>query len=153
MSMSDAMSKAKRLAGDTWGGISSAVSTQWQIRRLQKQIADLVEERDRVLLEMGQKVYALYGRDKVRNADLLGLCRQIEDVGRQIEGLNQQIRALSEPKAQGELGEADLEDETAVEEAEATPAEEAPPETAKAAGPTAETPSPDAENAPPEGES
>ena len=127
--MSDAMSKARRVAGDAWGGISSAMSTQWQIRGLQKQIADLVEERDGVLLQMGHKVYALYGRDKVKNADLLGLCRQIEDIGRQIDGLNQEIRALSEPKAQGELGEADLEDETAVEEAEEPPAaENAPPE-------------------------
>ncbi len=147
--MSDKLSKAKKLAGETWSGLTTAVSTQWQIRGLQKQIADLVEQRDRLLMEIGHKVYALYGRGKVKNADLLELCRRIEEASRTVDGLNQRIRELSEPRPEGVLEEAEVEDETPLEEAEA-PAEEAGEPAAEPA--PAEPASPD-QDTPPAGES
>jgi hypothetical protein len=127
--MSDKLSKAKQVAGDTWSGLASAVSTQWQIRKLQKEIAEFVEERDRLMMEIGHKVYALHGRGKVKNADLLELCRRIEGLGSSVDALNERIRNLSEPAPKGELEETEVEDETSLEEAE-EPAEEpstAPP--------------------------
>ncbi len=121
--MSDKLSKAKQVAGDTWSGLASAVSTQWQIRKLQKEIAEFVEERDRLMMEIGHKVYALHGRGKVKNADLLELCRRIEGIGSSVDVLNQRIRDLAEPAPKGELGETEVEDEALLEEAE-EPAEE-----------------------------
>jgi hypothetical protein len=122
--MADQLSKAKKLAGDTWSGLTTAVSTQWQIRGLQKQIAEVVGQRDRLMMDIGHKVYALYGRGKVKNADLLELCRQIEEASRNVDSLNQRIRDLSEPRPEGGLEEADLEDDTPLEEAEEPAAEE-----------------------------
>jgi len=151
--MADQLSKAKKLAGETWSGLTAAVSTQWQIRGLQKQIAEVVGERDRLMMEIGHKVYALYGRGKVKNADLLELCQQIEEASRNVDSLNQRIRELSEPRPEGALEEADLEDETPLEEAEEPAAEEpaAEPPTEPAAAPTG--PAAPAEGTPPPGES
>ena len=125
--MSDRLSKAKEFAGEKWGELASAVGTQRQLRGLQRQIAQLVGERDRLMVEIGRKVYALYGRDKVRNADILPLCERIETIGEKIEALNDKVRELLQPKPRGELADTDVADDTELtdeaEEEEAPPAE------------------------------
>ena len=144
--MSDRLSKAKQAASETWSGLASAVSTQWQIRKLQKEIAELVEERDQLMVEIGHKVYALHGRGKVKNADLLDICRRIEGIGAGVDALNRQIRDLSEPQPQGKLEGTEVEDETLVEEVEEPAAQAAaepaaaPPEPAGEPAPAGETP-------------
>ena len=144
--MSDRFSKAMGLAGEKWGELTSAVNTQRKVRGLQKQIADLVTERDRAMAEIGRKVYALYGRDKVRNQDILPLCARIDALGKQIEELNAKVREVAEPRPRGELAETAVSDDTelgdeATEEAEAVEGVEA--ETAE---------EPDAEESAGEGE-
>jgi hypothetical protein len=121
--MTDHLSKAKEFASEKLGDLSEALSTHQKSRGLQKQIADLVSERDRVMLEIGRKVYALYGRDKVRNADILPLCESIDGIGTQIDALNVQVRELAQPKPKGVLAATELADETALDEDE--PVEEA----------------------------
>jgi len=122
--MSDTLSKAKEYAGEKWEDLTASLSTHRAIRGLQKQIASLVGERDRVMIEIGRKVHALYGRGKVRNADILPLCGRIDEIGKRIEALNAQVRDLSQPKPKGVLAEAKLADETELDEAPDDEAEE-----------------------------
>ena len=126
--MSDTLSKAKEFAGEKWEDLTSTLSTQRAVRGLQKQIAKLVGERDRVMIEIGRKVHALYGRGKVRNADILPLCGRIDEIGKRIEALNAQVRDLSQPKPKGVLAEAKLADESELAEAPEEEEAEAPAE-------------------------
>jgi hypothetical protein len=126
--MSDTLSKAKDYAGEKWEDLTTSLSTHRAIRGLQKQIANLVGERDRVMIEIGRKVHALYGRGKVRNADVLPLCGRIDEIGKRIEALNAQVRDLSQPKPKGVLAEAKLADETELDEAPEGEEAEAAPE-------------------------
>ena len=154
--MSDTLSRAKALATTAWDEVSSTVSLQRQVRGLQKQIADRVGERDRVMLAIGSKVFTLYGRGKVRNADILPLCERIEELNQAIAGLNERVQELSKPKPRGELHTADVvdegelaeEDEQAAEADEAATEEGQPAETAPEEAPAPEGP----EGADPESE-
>jgi hypothetical protein len=80
------------------------------------------------MIEIGRKVHALYGRGKVRNADVLPLCGRIDEIGKRIEALNAQVRDLSQPKPKGVLAEAKLADETELDEAPEGEEAEAAPE-------------------------
>ena len=122
--MSDQLSKAREFASEKWEDLTYSLSLQRQVRGLQKQIADLVGERDGVMIEIGRKVYALYGRDKVRNADILPLCARIEEIGKRIDALNAQVRELAQPKPRGVLAEAELADESELAEEPEAPADE-----------------------------
>jgi seryl-tRNA synthetase len=124
--MSDRFSKAMEFAGEKWGDLTTAVSTQRKLRGLQKQIADLVTERDRAMADIGRKVHALYSRGKVKNQDVLPFCKRIDAIGRQIEELNMKVREVAEPRPRGELAAAPIGDET--ELADEEPAAEAAPE-------------------------
>ena len=112
----DKVQKVKEMASAALSDLSTTVGTHRQIRGLQRKITDLVSERDRVMLEIGRKVFALYGRDKVRNADIIPLCERIEKVTEAVAGLNEEVQELSKPKPKGELEEATLEDETEIAE-------------------------------------
>lgn len=116
--MADTLSKAKDAASAALSELQETVSTKRQIAGLRRKITDLVAERDRVMLEIGRKVYALYGRDKVRNQDILPLCERIEQVGEGISELNEQVRELAKPKPKGVLQPAELQDETELAEEE-----------------------------------
>ncbi|MBM3501163.1 MAG: hypothetical protein FJX74_21125, partial [Armatimonadetes bacterium] len=110
--MADHLSKAREFASEKLGDLSEALGTHQKTRALQKQIADLVGDRDRVMGEIGHKVYALYGRGKVRNADILPLCERIDEIGKRIEALNAQVRELAKPKPKGVLADAPLADDS-----------------------------------------
>lgn len=121
--MADRFSKAKEFATTKWAGVSETLSVQRQIRGLRGEITDSVKARDRLMAEMGQKVYALYGRGKVRNADLLGICERVDEINQSIDALNRQIQELARPQPQGEVEDVELGDESAVAEEEGEPAE------------------------------
>jgi uncharacterized coiled-coil DUF342 family protein len=145
--MSDRFAKVKEFASEKLTDLGTTLSTQREIRGLQKQIADLVGERDRVMVEIGHKVYSLYGRGKVRNADILPLCERIDEIGKRIDKLNSQVRELAKPKPKGVLTEADLADDT--ELAEET--EEEDESSAEVEEDAPEAPSDEPEEAPDEG--
>lgn len=52
--------------------------------RLQTQISRLRDDKRKLYSAMGQKVYALFQKDLVRNADLRLLCQQITNLDSQI---------------------------------------------------------------------
>jgi seryl-tRNA synthetase len=138
--MSDHLSRAKEFASEKFGDLSEALSTHQKVRHLQRQIADLVAERDRVMIEIGRKVYALYGREKVRNADILPLCGRIDEIGQRVDALNVQVRELAQPKPKGVLSDVPLTDDSEL----AAEADEVEAAAETEAEPTAEEPEADA---------
>ncbi|MGQ9733076.1 MAG: hypothetical protein ACUVX8_17595 [Candidatus Zipacnadales bacterium] len=112
----EGFSKAKEIASEKLSELAKAVNTQRQVRALQKDISRLVAERDKVLLGIGHKVFALYERGKVRNQDIIPLCARIKDISTQIDSLNRQIQEILKPQPRGQIGGVNLEDETGLEE-------------------------------------
>ncbi len=108
----DKLQQAKEFASAALSDITESVGTHRQVRGLQKNITDLVGERDRVMLEIGRKVFALYGRDKVRNADIIPLCERIEEITAAVAEVNEEVQELSKPKPKGEMEAAEIVDET-----------------------------------------
>jgi len=126
----DKLQQAKEFASAALSDTTEWVGTRRQVGGLQKKITDLVGERDRVMLEIGRKVFALYGRDKVRNADIIPLCERIEEITAAVAGLNDEVQDLSKPKPKGEMETAEIVDETelASEDDADPPAEAEEPE-------------------------
>jgi len=52
--------------------------------RLQGQIRTLREQKQKLYVQMGQKVYALFQKDLVKNADLRLLCQQLTSLDAEI---------------------------------------------------------------------
>jgi hypothetical protein len=67
---------------------------QARIVGLQTQVARLKEDKGRLSCLMGQKVYALYEKGLVKNADLLALCEQAQEMDRQVEAAEAEIMQL-----------------------------------------------------------
>ena len=103
--------------------------------RLRRERHALVRQRNRLFLQMGAKVFSLHQRGKVKNADLLGWCQEVEGIVEGIDGKSVEIKAADEQferlrgvvleeevdEAAGEDDEegieADDEEETAAEDA------------------------------------
>ncbi len=147
--MADRLSKAKDFASAKWADVSETLSTQRKIRGLRGEITESVQARDRLMAEMGQRVYALYARDKVRNADLLAICERVDEINQSIDELNRQIQELAKPQPRGEVEDVELEDESEVEEEDQ---EEEPEEEDSAEGEPEEEPDDEAEEAAEEAE-
>jgi hypothetical protein len=64
---------------------------QARVLQIQAQISRLREQKTRLLLQMGQKVYALYEKDLVKNADLLAFCKQAEELDLEMARKEQEI--------------------------------------------------------------
>jgi hypothetical protein len=54
----------------------------------------LRDDKARLYSLMGQKVYALYEKGLVKNADLLALCEQAADLDQQVDAAEQEIQQL-----------------------------------------------------------
>jgi seryl-tRNA synthetase len=122
--MADQFSRAREFASAKWSDVSETVGTQRKMRGLRNEITELVRTRDRLMSDMGHKVFALYSRGKVRNADLLAVCERIDEVNGDIDELNRQVQELAKPRPRGEVEEVELEDETELVDEAAEPEEE-----------------------------
>src|SRR5438874_2633540 len=73
--------------------------------RLQTQVSKLRDQKRKLYSAMGQKVYALFQKDLVRNADLRLLCQQItkldSEIGIREEELDQLRRRSSRRDVEG----------------------------------------------------
>src|SRR5262249_52666865 len=84
--------------------------------RLQSQIAKLRDQKRKLYMTMGQKVFALFQKDLVKNADLRLLCQQItsldSEIGLREEELDQLRRGATRRDVEGgvdaEEGDEDL---------------------------------------------
>lgn len=143
--------------------LAETLDRQAAIQRLAAQARALSRERNQLVVTIGKKVYALHRRGKVKNRDVLADCKRIDEIRDEIEKLKAQIEEIRR-KAAGDLGEAELEDDSFLAEEEAAeagepgaaPAEaiaEAPPgpEAAEPEPPPAAEPEPTPAESPAEG--
>jgi hypothetical protein len=63
---------------------AEVVGQQTRSVRLQHQIRSLREQKRKLYMQMGQKVYALFQKDLVKNADLRLLCQQLTSLDAEI---------------------------------------------------------------------
>lgn len=97
---------------------TSAVSEWWDevnaINERRAEIRDLAREREKLLVEMGTKVYTLHRRGKVQNRDLLSDCERIDDIASHIDRLEEEIAELRRKSAQAQPREIEIEDDSSV---------------------------------------
>ena len=145
------------------GGESAAESAQrhFSIQRLNSRIRRLKRRRRKLFYAIGDKVYALHRKGKVRHADVLPSCEGIdgivEEIGKLLDAIQVIQAGASHPDAEPDppqddgfltVAEADQADEPDVEITVAETADETPEQDAKA-GPPAADEEPDAEDSRP----
>jgi hypothetical protein len=81
-----------------------------RVIRLQTQISRLRANRQRLMLQMGQKVFDLFERDLVKNQDLRMLCQQIRGLDAEMELKREEIEQLRRPDAPGGEGGVDADE-------------------------------------------
>jgi hypothetical protein len=118
---------------------TSAVSEWWEhlnaIQERRDEVRELARERQKLLVEMGAKVYTLHRRGKVQNRDLLRDCDRMDTIGSDIERLEREITELRRLSMASEPRRVVVEDDTPVvgEEDVEVAAVEDTPETDKEA--------------------
>lgn len=94
------------------------VSERWEeltaIQDRRREAWELAREREKLMVEMGAKVYSLHKRDKVKNRDLLSDCERIDTIGSEIARLEREIEELRREKMQAEAPEVEVSDDTPV---------------------------------------
>ena len=119
--------------------LADSIDRQAATQRLTQQKRALLRERDELLLGVGKKVYTLHVRGKVRNRDVLGDCRKIDELREQIKRVLADMDAIR-LRAMGEPGQEPMEDDSALSEEEEPTTEGAlAPESAAAPETAAET--------------
>jgi hypothetical protein len=86
--------KAIGFASNLFKRSTEVARQQAKIVGLQTQIMRLRDDKARLYTLMGQKVYALYEKGLVKNADLLALCEQAAEMDRQVDAAEQEIQQL-----------------------------------------------------------
>ena len=75
-----------------------------RIIRLQTQISRLRTQRQQLFQQMGEKVFALFERDMVKNQDLRMMCQQARTLDAEMEIKREEIDQLRRPDTRGEHG-------------------------------------------------
>ena len=75
-----------------------------RVVKLQTQISRLRSQRQRIFLQMGEKVFDLFSRDLVRNQDLRMMCQQIRGIDSEVELRREEIEQLRRPEGRTEHG-------------------------------------------------
>ena len=94
------------LVGQWWEDVNALQTRRGKIR-------ELARERRQVLINMGNKVYALHRKGKVQNRDLLADCGRIDRIGEDIARLEREIEELKRQAAE-EPGAVEVSDEAPV---------------------------------------
>lgn len=104
---SDEWSQAKDVGSSVWeavkrsgDGIAQAAKRLAQLQRIQAQMQKLRTRRRNTLYAIGEQVYALHGRGKVRNRDVLKSCGELDLIARQLADLHRQVEELREQARQ-----------------------------------------------------
>jgi predicted nucleic acid-binding Zn-ribbon protein len=92
--VADLGEKAIGFASNLFKRSTEVARQQARIVGLQTQIMRLRDDKTRLYSLMGQKVYALYEKGLVKNADLLTLCEQAGDLEQQVEAAETEIQQL-----------------------------------------------------------
>ncbi len=114
--------------------LSDSLDRQAKIQRLAAQVRGLARERNTLIVTIGKKVYALHGRGKVKNRDVLGDCLRLDQIREEIAELKHKIEEIR--LSLEERPEVDLEDDSLLAEEEpAATADEPQPEEAEGPAP------------------
>ena len=81
-----------------------AAKRETRIIQLQSQVSRLRSQRQRLFMEMGQKVFDLFQRDLVKNQDLRLVCQQIKGLDAQIALRREEMEKLRREGRGGEGG-------------------------------------------------
>ena len=92
--VADLGEKAIGFASNLFRRSTEVARQQARIVGLQTQIMRLRDDKARLHTLMGQKVYALFEKGLVKNADLLALCEQAAELDRQVDTAEQEIEQL-----------------------------------------------------------
>jgi hypothetical protein len=129
--VADLGEKAIGFASNLFRRSTEVARQQARIVGLQTQIMRLRDDKARLHCLMGQKVYALFERGLVKNADLLALCEQAAEMDRQVDAAEQEIEQLrsgSEAKTEVQDTEGGIEAEPATSTDADTAASSTPPQ-------------------------
>ncbi|MFO7946795.1 MAG: hypothetical protein R6V19_08265 [Armatimonadota bacterium] len=137
----DTFEEARSVGRRLWDGLKRATTSASEaadrtltITRLRSTIKKLKNQRRKIEKAIGEKVYQLHEKGKVRNADILQDCERIDDLRKRVEETEQRIEKLQaeEPEETEELeDDSFLTDEEEAEET-ATPIEVETPEAEEA---------------------
>jgi hypothetical protein len=92
--VADLGEKAIGFASNLFKRSTEVARQQARIVGLQTQIMRLRDDKARLYSLMGHKVYALYEKGLVKNADLLALCEQVQEMDRQVDAAEEEIQQL-----------------------------------------------------------
>ncbi len=129
-----------------WAKKTSSVVTEWwqevnAVTNRRNKIRGLTREREKLIVEMGTKVYTLHRRDKVQNRDLLVDCERVDTIAVDIDRIELEITEIKRRKAEAHPPEVAIIDESPVvadEDVDVSAAEEADTEPEAVEGPTME---------------
>lgn len=93
--------RARDFATKLWKRGTEVAKQQTRILLLQGEIARSRDQKNRLLLQMGQKVYALFEKDLVKNADLRAFCEQARALDDEIARHEAEIEQLRAADADG----------------------------------------------------
>ena len=116
--VADLGEKAIGFASNLFKRSTEVARQQARIVTLQTQILRVRDDKARLYSLMGQKVFALYEKGLVKNADLLLLCEQAREMERQVEAAeteSQQLRSGGEVRTGVQETEGGIEAEPASE--------------------------------------
>ena len=128
--VADMGEKAIGFASNLFKRSAEVARQQARIVTLQTQILRWRDDKAPLYSLMGQKVFALYEKGLVKNADLLLLCEQTGDLERQVEAAEteiQQLRTGAEAKMNVQDTEGGIEAETPASETVKDTAASPPP--------------------------
>src|SRR5438876_8974526 len=92
--VADLGEKAIGFASNLFERSTEVARQQARIVGLQTQILRLRDDKARLYSLMGQKVFALFEKGLVKNADLLALCEQAQELERQVDAAESEIQQL-----------------------------------------------------------
>ncbi|MFP3902755.1 MAG: hypothetical protein ACLFWB_00805 [Armatimonadota bacterium] len=97
----DTWEEARSVGRRLWDGLKRATTSASEaadrtltIARLRSSVKRLHKQRRKVERIIGEKVYALHKKGKVRNADILQECERIDEMRSRIEELEQRIEQM-----------------------------------------------------------
>ncbi|MGI5818954.1 MAG: hypothetical protein ACOX9R_12750 [Armatimonadota bacterium] len=103
-----------KMARKTTGAFSEWWDEVNAINDRRARVRDLARERERLLVEMGTKVYTLHRRAKVQNRDLLGDCERIDTIGDTIDRLEHEIAELKRGSVEARPREIEVTDDAPI---------------------------------------
>lgn len=117
--MSDIVTRMRELGNLVWRNAretgeaaAEALEHRAAMQRLAMQVRKLDKERAGLIRQIGSKVYALHGQNKVRNQDVLGDCVRIDAILAEITALQKEMERLRQASLEKGIEVPIMSDET-----------------------------------------